>query len=183
MVTPADVTGGMAALKAAADLSKTLIDAVGAGKLREQAARLHGEILDARMAAIDAHEAQTALKQRVRDLEAEIARLKEWDGGAGRYKLQKLGTTALAYVYQAGPDGGEPPHWLCATCFDKRQKGYLVGIGRAGGTHGSSMNIWQCQTCKNQIQVHYSRSPGNEGDGPEPPTPITGFTSVGLSRA
>jgi hypothetical protein len=162
MVTPAEAAGALGALKAAADLSKSLIDAIGAGKLREQAYGLHGEILGAYQSAIAAREAEAALKERVRDLETEIARLKTWDGGAGRYKLQQLGNTALAYVYQGDSDGAEPPHWLCATCFDKRQKGYLVGTGRALGNHGASLNVWQCQTCKASIQVHYNRSPGKE---------------------
>lgn len=149
-------------LRAAFDLTKTMLDLAGSVKVQAKVIELQREILTAQSNAMGAQNAQAALLERIQGLEKEIVRFKEWDGGKDQYKLRQLGGSALAYVYQGGSDSGQPPHWLCPTCFDKRQKGYLVSTGRAAGNHGASYNVWQCQTCKNSIQVSYTRSPGKE---------------------
>ena len=156
-------------LRAAFDLTKTMLDIAGSVKVQAKVIELQREILSAQSSAMSAQNAQAALLERIHALEKEIVRLNEWDGAKDQYKLQQIGNGALAYVYKADPGSAEPPHWLCPTCFDKRQRGYLVSIGRGTGSHGASMNIWQCQTCKNSIQVHYARSPGKENeDKPDP---------------
>jgi len=75
-------------------------------------------------------EKQAALAERVRELEKQIAEIEDWKSQIQRYALMQFQTGALAYALQPGMENGEPLHYLCTACVDKKKKTTLQPIGR-----------------------------------------------------
>lgn len=156
MIDVGQITALLGSLKTAGEITSALISfrdaSVVEGKVRE----LNGVILAAQSSAIAAHLSQMDLLDRVRTLEAEIARMKEWDASKAAYRLAAVGTGAFAYVFKPSVDGSEPPHWLCVKCYDERRKSILQSNGR---TKDNRYNIWHCPTCRSEIIVSWSVNP------------------------
>ena len=77
--------------------------------------------MEAHGSALSAYEAQASQAARLRELEKEILELKDWKGEAERYRLGEIGPGLLAFSLKPGMERGEPPHHLCANCYNKKQ--------------------------------------------------------------
>lgn len=91
------------------------------------------------------------------DLEKEITRLETWAHESQRYKLHEIQSGVVAYALQESHANGEPPHWLCANCYNSGQKSILIpepegGVDRKFSCHrrecGSSISVYQGTTPK-----------------------------------
>lgn len=147
----------LGSLKTAGEITAALISLRDASVVEDKVRELNGVILAAQSSAFAAHLSQIELLDRVRTLEAEIARMKEWDAGKGTYQLKAVGTGAFAYASQPSMNGAEPPHWLCVKCYDNRNKSILQMKGRAASDR--TANIWACPQCRSEIQVGWATNP------------------------
>lgn len=156
----ADFTTFIASLKAIADIAGMLpkpTDDDTAAKLLE----MRSAALDAQSHALSLYESHSALDKQVSDLRAEVARLKDWGEQAKNYELKSL-KTAFVYVKKPGVVSGEPPCWLCSTCFENRQKSILQMRQQARIiTQRTSHHVWFCPVCKAEHAIHYNLSPGS----------------------
>lgn len=157
-----EIGAGLTSLKALGDLIKGLSAAHTQASIDEVKVALLKALLDAHTEA-DAHlAAKAAMAQRNHQLEQEIARLDDWDLEKSRYALMAIDRGAVAYMLKPGLENGEPPHWLCANCFSRRQKSYLQFKTQntgAGGRRGDQA-VWGCDACKASVSLSYTRSPG-----------------------
>lgn len=135
----AEVFAGLSALKAAFDLTKGL-------KEINDAAIRNGAIIDLQEKIRDAQQTQSALVERVRDLEAQAARLKTWEVEKQRYQLAEVAPRQYAYVLRPEEKDCEPPHWICPRCYEHEEKSVLQGFKSA--TFGWSHN---CPVCELKI--------------------------------
>jgi rubrerythrin len=157
MVDLAAAGTAVATLKGAFDLTKTVLDVQGTVKIQSKVIELQSQILAAQQSAMSAQQAQTTLLDRIKELEAEIARLKQWDTDQAEYQLEQIGTGGFAYTPKAEPTPTKPNYWLCVNCFDRsRQRSVLQAQGR---TKDDSQSIWACPACKASINVHWNASP------------------------
>ncbi|MGH7089946.1 MAG: hypothetical protein ACREFQ_13705 [Stellaceae bacterium] len=136
-----ELVAGFSIFKGLTDLAKSLID------LGDTAARKRAgiEFLEKLVAA---ELAQLDLIARVRQLEEEIARMKAWSAEKERYELHRIGSLAFAYLLKPDAQPPEPPHWLCAGCYQQAKKGILQFAGLR-----NSMMLWQCPLCSTPIHV------------------------------
>jgi hypothetical protein len=118
----AEIAAALSSLKTAGDMAKALKDVHDATTVQGKVFELQRVILEAQGQAMEAREAQTALVDRVRDLEAELARLKTWDAEKTRYELKMIASGMFAYMLKPDQRGSEPPHWLCPNCFEEGKK-------------------------------------------------------------
>lgn len=93
-------------------------------------------------ANLESTEKQAALSDRVRELEKQIAEVENWESQMQRYALFEFPTRALAYAVKPGMEQGQPLHYLCTSCVDKRQKSILQPQGR----------FLYCPVCKTNIE-------------------------------
>jgi hypothetical protein len=151
----------VSSLKAAFDLSKAIIDVGGAVKVQGKVFELQREILAAQSSAMGAQAAQTDLLSEIESLKREINGLKDWSKDAERYELKAIDSGAFAYMLRAGEERGEPPHWLCTTCFGNRQKSILQTKGQVNTVAGGrGMHAkWGCNSCRGEVTVYYRRQP------------------------
>lgn len=156
MIDVGQVAAVVGSLKTASDIASALIGVRDQRLIDAKVAELLGVLLSAYDRAFTAQANEQAMVQRVRTLEAEISRMKEWDAGKRTYRLQAVGSGAFAYVYQPDADSEEPPHWLCVGCYNNRQKSLFQVKGR---TKDNRSNIWACPSCNSEIIVTWSVSP------------------------
>ena len=63
-----------------------------------------------------------------------------------RYALFEFPTGALAYAIKPGMEQGQPLHYLCTSCVDKKQKSTLQPRGR----------VLRCTVCKIDIAIKHA---------------------------
>lgn len=155
MIGVAEIAGVMSSLKAAKDIAETMIGLRNAAAFKAKAIEFQSKIYDAMSAAIVAQEERSSLLQKVGELEKEVARLEAWDAEKQRYELKDVGSGALAYALKNEASGAEPPHWICAKCYEDGKKSILQPETRNPGR-----TEWMvCHRCDADIIVVGEREP------------------------
>jgi hypothetical protein len=129
------------ALKTAFDMAKALKDI-------DDRTRRNDAVIELQEKILGAQTAQAALIQEVGELEKEMTALKAWDADKKRYELKDLGRGFYAYVPKQGMEEGEPPHGICANCYQKGFKSILQSSGHPVVYDRS----WDCPGCKTKIK-------------------------------
>lgn len=119
------VGAAVSSLRAAGDIAKGLISLHTMAEVQAKAIELNGKIIDAQHKIFEANAAQTALVDRVRELEGQIARMKDWDAQQERYQLARPYTGVPAYALKKAMSNGEAAHYLCANCFQSGKRSFL----------------------------------------------------------
>ena len=150
----AEIYASLSAFKTMFDMAKGLKDINDAAIRNTTIVELSEKILAAR-------ESQSALLERVRELEAELADLKAWGAEKQNYQLTAVTPQAFAYVPKPTVGTTEPPHWLCATCYQAGKKSLLYDAGPAAQSGpDSNKRAWKCYSCPTTIRVYYNINPG-----------------------
>jgi hypothetical protein len=137
------IAGVASSLKTAGDIAKAMIGLRDAATVQAKVIELQGVILAAQGSALTAQSDQMAMLERVRDLEAEVARLKAWDAEKQRYELKDMGRGTLAYALKAEAKGTGPDHSLCAQCYEEGVKSILQAEIRFPGR----CHVLACHRC------------------------------------
>lgn len=158
-----EIGAGLGALKTATDLAKGLQAASSQATINEVKIGLQQSILEAQSALAAAQQMDATTSVRIRDLEQQIVEFKDWTREAERYELKAIDRGCFAYMPKAGMANGEPPHWLCANCFNRRHKSFLQFKGRDQDRPGmrSDTSSYGCDACKATLKVNYARKPSD----------------------
>lgn len=132
----AEIATGIGALKGAYDIAKTLKDITDRVKLNEAIIDLQNRILAAQEEALEARE-------RLRDMQQQIASFENWERTAARYQLKDFGGSTYAYELRAEASDGEPPHKACPRCFESKKRSILHFKLR----DASSRDHYKCEVC------------------------------------
>lgn len=131
---------GLSALKTAFDLAKGLKD-INDATIR------NGAVIELQEKILAAQVAQSALIQRVGDLEKEVASFETWNTEKKRYELKALRSDVFTYMLKASERGTEPPHWLCANCYETGKK----SIFQWTAATAMARRIYKCPACDTGI--------------------------------
>lgn len=145
------ISGLLTSLKVSADLTKAIIGLRDAELVRQKANELTAQILAAHQFALAAQTAQSELIERERALKEEVMDLKRWDREKKRYRLDEVAPGSFAYTTKPGKEAGEPPHKICANCYQGRRKSILQGVRRTSGWYANGYLV--CPACKAEIVV------------------------------
>jgi hypothetical protein len=99
-------------LKLASETIQGLVNVRDQIKIGDTVIKLQAQILAAQQGASAAQERETALLERIRELEKEVTDLKAWDAQKQRYQLAEVGAGAFAYVVKSDAQGSEPEHLI-----------------------------------------------------------------------
>jgi hypothetical protein len=132
-----EITAAITSVNAALNIAKAMMGLRDAEMMRSKSIDLQAAILDSLGKAIEAKEAEAAQSDKIRALEAEIAKLKAWDGEEEKYELKKLHMGAMAYMLKPDARGAEPAHWLCPNCFANKKKAFFQPLPTAGYRRGN----------------------------------------------
>ena len=141
---PGEIFAGLGAIKTALDIVQGLKNVSDVSARNRAVIELEEKILAA-------NRAQTALLDRISDLEQEVTSFETWDAEKGQYELKKFGHGVARFL---NPDAqsAEPSHPMCANCFEKRKKIYLqeVPTNSARQVLGKGAE-WRCPECPTKI--------------------------------
>jgi hypothetical protein len=157
MVDMSAITGFAASVRAAVEITKAMKDLHDANLLQIKTFELTREILAAQSYAMEAVAAQSALLERVRELEEEKSNLEAWNAEKDDYELKTVAAGAFAYLLKPSVQKTEPPHWLCAACYQHNKKSILQFSKQDDRWH-----IYKCHECNSQIRVPFVVHPGHE---------------------
>ncbi len=149
-------------LKNLKDLTASLGDQVPP-QVREQVLALSDKLLEMQAAALDAQQREIHLTNRCRQLEDELSRVNDWEAERARYTLVQVSKLASVYVQKLDVDTPHAPHWLCANCFEDRQKSYLQP-----GEQRSDRRTWKCQRCHATLVIYWDSAPESQTDQTAP---------------
>lgn len=151
----------LASLNAAKDIAQAMIGLRDAAAFQGKMIEFQSKILDAQNSAFAANDERSALIERVRKLEKQVADLEAWKAEKQRYELKSVyAGGAFAYVLKPEAQGSEPPHWICAACYENGHKSILQRS--ANPLNGRWPYL--CSTCKAVIYA------GHEGPASKVPS-------------
>ena len=152
------IASALASLNAAKDIAQAMIGLRDTAAFQEKRLEFQSKILDAQNSAFAANEERTTLIDRVRKLEKELADLKAWETERQRYELQSVYYGgAFTYALKPNAKPAEPPHWICATCYEKGHKSVL----QRGANPQNGVWPFVCPACKAVIFANHE-GPGQQ---------------------
>jgi|HubBroStandDraft_6_1064221.scaffolds.fasta_scaffold138185_2 hypothetical protein len=135
----AEAFAGLSAIKTAFDLAKGLKDI-------DDATRRNAAVIELQEKILTAQVAQSALLERIGELEKEVAHFETWDRDKERYELKDFGWGAFALMLKPEERGAKPPHWICTNCYEHKHIATLQNVMKAG-----KGMTWTWPSCKNTI--------------------------------
>ena len=152
MIDMQSIAAAVGSLKTAADITKTMIELKGAADVNAKAIELQSIILSAQSSALAANSEQFTLLQRVRQLEEELAKPKQWETEKQRYELVSLEGDGSVFAYRLKEDaaGTEPSHYICAHWNEERKKSLLQSTKYDSGRAVSL----RCPRCEHDFYIH-----------------------------
>jgi hypothetical protein len=148
----AEVFAGLGAIKTAFDIAKGLKDI-------DDAARRNAAVIELQEKILAAQQTQSTLVERIGELEKEVARLKAWDADKKRYKLTEVRPGITAYMLKEGMENSEPPHHLCANCYNDGVKSVMQTETRFPGRYP----VMVCHRCGSDLYLQGGRLPEHQG--------------------
>jgi hypothetical protein len=132
----------LASFNALKNIAQSMLALHDVQALQLKALEFNGALLDTQSQIFAVNDARTALIERVRDLEQQIADLEAWEAEKQCYELTAAGNGTFAYAVKPAVQGGEPPHQICATCYQRGKKSILQPEIRTGRA-----NVLACHEC------------------------------------
>ena len=138
-----------------------LVDLVGklkGGVSKERpeiVSQFYASLSDIQQRLITAENRESELLSQCRALEEQIAHAKDWQAETTRYVLLSV-DGGVVRQQKADHASGDPPHWLCANCFEEQQKSYLQKDPKIV----DSWHIWKCPRCSTAVMVDQDVAPG-----------------------
>jgi hypothetical protein len=108
----------------------------------------HSAVIELQEKILSAQETQSALVERVSELEKEVTRLKNWEADKSRYELTEIAPGILALSIKESMRNGEPLHRICANCASEGKKSYLQRHPGGPGTYRL-----RCNVCREEVLI------------------------------
>ena len=146
------------ALQPATTILKELVGLKLSRNVSTKVSEMNTVILSAQSSALAAQAREVELTDRVRKLEEEVVRLKDWDVNKQDYEIKSIGGTAFAYMIKESVETPEPKRWLCETCFNNSKESSFQRksppkVGRGW--------FWVCNSCGSDIRTDSFATPSN----------------------
>ena len=125
-----EITSAIQSTKTALELVKAARGLSNYSELLTAVTEVQIKLTDAIASELSSQEKQAELLQRIRELENRLSEFENWDAQIQRYELFAFETKVLAYALKSGQENGQPMHYLCLPCADKRQRSTLQPNGR-----------------------------------------------------
>jgi hypothetical protein len=121
----ASIQAAVGSLKTATDIVSTFAKLKAAAEVQDKVIELQGVILAAHSSTLNAQHEQFAMLERVRTLEAQVAKFETWEAEKQRYELTELPPGVFVYSLKPAMANGEQLHHLCEHCFQESKKSVL----------------------------------------------------------
>jgi hypothetical protein len=127
-------------------------------EVQAKAIDLNEKIIDAQHRIFEANAAQSELVERIRQLEGQITRMKDWDAQKQRYRLATPFPGCMVYALQKSMSDGQPAHYLCTACFQNGQPSILQSKEGRSTKEGHVHSSFSCPACKAEAFTHWNNA-------------------------
>ncbi len=110
--------------------------------LREQAIETQSAVIELQNALITLQSQYQNLLDEKNEIKRQLVELQDWEAEAQNYTLTEVASKIFVYASKPNQDAGTPAHWLCAHCYQNKQKSILQ---RSVATNKGT--IWVCPRC------------------------------------
>lgn len=151
MTDISSIAAALTSFNALKSIAQTMMGLHDAQALQLKIIEFNGQLIDAQTKIFSVQEERTTLIERVRELEKQIANLEAWEVEKERYELKATRDGAFVYSIKPEAQGTEPPHHICARCYQHRKKSILqreAGSAAHSALARPSMNM--CPECKSR---------------------------------
>ena len=142
------IQGTISGLKVASDMAKGFLELKSISEIQGKVIDLQSAILSAQSSALAANADQAAMAEEIRKLREQLALSEAWNTEKQRYQLTALQPGIFAYALKKEAAGAEPPHWVCARCFNAGAKCVLQNQGDF-----YSASEFLCNGCNAKIKL------------------------------
>ncbi|WP_295385190.1 hypothetical protein [uncultured Thiodictyon sp.] len=140
-----EINSVVQSLKVIGDLLSAHKDLANYNELAAAVYEVNAKLMQATTVALSSQEKQASLSNRISELENKLAEVERFETKIQRYRLHEFPTGTLAYALNPGMENGEPEHYLCTACVDKRQISRMQPI--------SGKYSLECHCCKLRIDI------------------------------
>ena len=144
------ISGVAASLNAAINIVKAMKDLRDWSVVQSKVIELQSIILDAQSSIFAVNQERSTLVERISQLEKELASAKAWEAEKQRYELADVGVNNFAYALKPAMRGSEPPHYLCANCYQQDKKSILHHMDTA-----SMGDLLTCSSCNAKMLIRH----------------------------
>lgn len=131
------------------EIANLLIKAKVDTATTEKAIELQSSIISLQSDLMTIQSQNQALLTAKNELEQRLNWIESWNAQAENYKLEEITSGVFVMASQPSENDSTPPHWLCANCYQKKQKSILQYNGNpSDGVH------YFCPNCKNDVVDH-----------------------------
>jgi hypothetical protein len=120
-----EIVAFIGAVRHVTNIAKAFVDVRDEAKRSSLQVELNGAILDLQSKISVIQSSYQSLLDANEALKKQLVEYERWDQNSARYSLQPVVPGIFAYRLKSGDSSGEPDHWLCAACYNKREKSIL----------------------------------------------------------
>lgn len=128
-------------LQAAVDIGKAIASLRDTATIQTKVIEFQSAIISAQTSAIAANTVHTGLIERIRDLEAEVARLRGWEPEKQVYELTRLPGGITAYTLTPNAEPTEPTYSGCASEYETVSPFETRASARLGRLHTAAPRV------------------------------------------
>lgn len=144
------IQSAISSLKTAVDISKSLLELKSTAEIQSKVIELQSALLETQNNALSATAAQFEMQEKIRDLEAKLKALDDWEDQKQRYTLiAPWKGPAQVYALKRSDAKGEEPHFLCANCFHNSKRVILNPMKK------DKWILMACPSCKSTLNSGY----------------------------
>lgn len=115
------------------NLATGLITASDTAKRNAQLIEFQSALIGFQSLIASVQQENATLASQKRDAEDELKQMKDWEGEKKRYQMVEPYSGVTAFAVKKNMNNGEPPHYLCANCFQSGKKSFLTKSGNKDG--------------------------------------------------
>jgi hypothetical protein len=140
-----DIMAGIGIFKSIYDSAKALKD------INDPAIR-NGAVVELQEKILTARDTQTVLLERISSLEKEVADFETWSIESLHYQKGRTPFGSIVFTLKPDANGAEPPHQICAHCYQNRKISFLHRIPRNNAaTNLGKPEMLRCPECKEEF--------------------------------
>lgn len=148
MVDATVIQAGLSSLKSLMDLAKAV-------KEMDATVDRNGLAIEFQEKILAAQTAQSALVDTIGDLEKKLTCFETWESEKERYELHEIRNGQFVYRTKETMEPSEPPHQICASCYQHSHKSILQSQNWMPGR----CEVLICMDCGSVIYVTGSPYP------------------------
>lgn len=148
------ISAALTSLGLAAKFLKDSIEKIKDEAVREKVKELLDTIIPLQTYIISLNETISSLRKEKEAIEQKLREIEDWRQEAASYELVELASGVYAYMKKKTIPLSEPPHYLCAKCYNDRKKSILQRVRQShAGMH------YVCHSCSSEIIDHSNAKP------------------------